>query len=185
MNELLEKIYKYAEEAHGDQKRKYSGDPYITHCLRVMQTCAKYTNDVTILAAALLHDVLEDTQVEENELRQFLLSVMKKEDAQKTVTLVVDLTDVFVKQAYPHMNRKERKIKEAERLHTIHHDAQTVKYADIIDNSVDIAENDKGFARKYLKEVKDILSGINEGNQVLYEKALEVVNNCRQNISRT
>jgi (p)ppGpp synthase/HD superfamily hydrolase len=178
MNELIKKIYDYAEGAHGNQKRKYSGDPYITHCLRVMQACAEYTNDVTILSAALLHDVLEDTQVEENELKHFLLSVMKEEDAEKTIELVVDLTDVFVKGAYPHLNRKARKIKEAERLHTIHPDAQTVKYADIIDNAVDITENDKGFARKYLKEVKSILSGMTEGNQALYKKALEVVNDC-------
>lgn len=182
MNELLDKVYEYAEEAHGDQKRKYSGDPYITHCKRVMQTCAKYTNDISILSAALLHDVLEDTEVEVRGLRQFLLSVMKKEDAEKTIELIVDLTDVFVKEAYQHMNRKERKIKEAERLHTIHPDAQTVKYADILDNSVDITENDKGFARKYLKEVQNILSGMPEGNQVLYKKALEVVDNCWQKL---
>lgn len=183
MNELIKKIYDYAEGAHGNQKRKYTGDPYITHCLRVMQTCAEYTDDVTILSAALLHDVLEDTQVGEDELKEFLLTVMKKEDAGKTLQLVIDLTDVFVKEAYPHMNRKERKIKEAERLHTIHPDAQTVKYADIIDNTVDITKNDKGFARKYLKEVKDILSGMKEGNAELYERAMHVVDNCSEKLS--
>lgn len=182
MNEPIEKVYRYAKEAHGNQKRKYSGDPYITHCIRVMETCAKHTNDITILSAALLHDVLEDTQVEENELKHFLFSVMEKEDAEKTTHLVVDLTDVYIKQAYPDLNRKQRKEKEAKRLHDAHPDAQTVKYADIIDNSVDITKNDKPFARKYLKEVKSILDGMSEGNQALYQKAVIVVNDCLKDI---
>ena len=182
MNELILNVYKFAVEAHGDQKRKYSGEPYIAHCQRVMQECWVYTDDDTILAAVLLHDVLEDTPVDKEELHQFLKSVMYEEDAAKTLQLVVDLTDIYIKEDYPQLNRRARKKKEAARMKDIHPDAQMVKYADIIDNAVDITENDVGFARKYLHEVKDILSGMNEGHPQLYHKALATVEQCLRKV---
>ena len=40
---------------------------YIVHPAEVMEICSQYTNDITILAAALLHDVLEDIPVTRNE----------------------------------------------------------------------------------------------------------------------
>jgi (p)ppGpp synthase/HD superfamily hydrolase len=61
MDPSLETIKDFANKAHGDQKRRYTPDKYVVHPIRVMELCKEYTNDVTVLAAALLHDVLEDT----------------------------------------------------------------------------------------------------------------------------
>ena len=58
--ELVEKAYKYAEEKHSGQVRK-SGDPYIIHPIRVAFTIADLGLDVHSVCAALLHDVIEDT----------------------------------------------------------------------------------------------------------------------------
>ena len=66
--------------------------------------------------------------------------------------LVQELTDEYVKSRYPRMNRKERKKREAARMKDISPEAQLVKYADIIDNVVDITENDTEFAPVFIRE---------------------------------
>ncbi len=57
---LVRRSYSVAERWHRDQKRK-SGEPYITHPLEVAQILATLGMDTTTLAAALLHDTVEDT----------------------------------------------------------------------------------------------------------------------------
>ena len=54
----------------------------------------------------------------------------------------VQSTDIYTKQNYPGWNRRKRKQKEAERLAVAHPDAQTVKYADIIDNNIECDEHE-------------------------------------------
>lgn len=56
----------YAANAHGEQKRS-TGDPYIVHCLNVASILAEMEIDVTTIRASLLHDVLEDTDISEDE----------------------------------------------------------------------------------------------------------------------
>lgn len=60
--DLVEKAYKFAEKAHVGQKR-LSGKDYITHPLHVAYFLADWKLDATTVAAGLLHDVLEDTDV--------------------------------------------------------------------------------------------------------------------------
>ncbi len=69
--ELLRHAYAYADLHHRGQKRS-SGDDYITHPLAVAQILAELKLDGGTLAAALLHDVVEDTKVTDEEIaRQF------------------------------------------------------------------------------------------------------------------
>jgi len=93
------------------------------------------------------------------------------------LTLVKELTDVYIKDDYPDVNRKGRKEKEAMRLGTISSRAQTIKYADLLDNGMDIMSNDPKFGKVYLKEKEQILKYMDRGNQELYNKCLEVLNN--------
>lgn len=60
--QLIKKAYEFAANAHRGQKRK-SGDPYIAHPLAVAETVAAWHQDAAAVAAALLHDVVEDTGV--------------------------------------------------------------------------------------------------------------------------
>ena len=57
---LIQKAYNYAVLKHGDQKRK-SGEPYIIHPTNVAYTIAELGLDEQTICAALLHDVVEDT----------------------------------------------------------------------------------------------------------------------------
>ncbi len=58
---LVERAYKLAREAHGEQKRK-SGEPYIIHPLCVAKILAELELDLESITAGLLHDVAEDTK---------------------------------------------------------------------------------------------------------------------------
>lgn len=174
----LTKIINFADKAHDQQMRNYTPERYIVHPIRVMEICKKYTNDITVLAAALLHDVLEDTPVKKEELKSFLCTLMSEADAHKTVILVEELTDVYVKENYPHWNRNKRKEFEAARLEKTSADAQTIKYADIIDNAPEITEKDHDFAKRFIPEYVYLLKKITKGNQQLYTKAKQVVDNC-------
>ena len=63
------KAYNYALEHHGDQKR-HSGEPYIIHPLNVAYILAEVGLDEATICAALLHDVVEDTDVTDSDLRR-------------------------------------------------------------------------------------------------------------------
>lgn len=60
--ELLKSAFYFAKKAHKGQFR-HSGEPYFTHPLAVAQIVADLTSDTAVTIAALLHDVVEDTDV--------------------------------------------------------------------------------------------------------------------------
>lgn len=66
---LIMKAYNYAVEHHKDQKRR-SGDPYIIHPINVAYILAGVGLDEATICAALLHDVVEDTDATDADLRR-------------------------------------------------------------------------------------------------------------------
>ena len=66
---MIEKAYKLAVKAHGDQRRK-SGEPYIIHPLWVAIILADLEMDKETIAAGMLHDVAEDTKFTEEDIRR-------------------------------------------------------------------------------------------------------------------
>ena len=66
---VLERAFEKASAAHDGQLRK-SGDPYITHPVAVAEILADLGLDANTLAAALLHDTVEDTTYSNQELRK-------------------------------------------------------------------------------------------------------------------
>lgn len=67
--ELVQRAYRVAEKAHAGQKR-VSGEAYISHCLAVAGILAEYSMPAEVVAAGLLHDTLEDTDIKVDFLRQ-------------------------------------------------------------------------------------------------------------------
>ncbi|MFC5469477.1 RelA/SpoT family protein [Cohnella suwonensis] len=65
----IREAYDFAEEAHRGQVRK-SGEPYILHPIAVAEICMNMQMDVTTVMAALLHDVVEDTTVSVDDIRE-------------------------------------------------------------------------------------------------------------------
>src|SRR5688572_1154698 len=64
---LLNRAYVYAMKAHGEQKRA-SGDPYFSHPLEVAAILTDLKLDDATIAAALLHDTIEDTDATRDEI---------------------------------------------------------------------------------------------------------------------
>ncbi|GAB0157925.1 hypothetical protein CHRYSEOSP005_32200 [Chryseobacterium sp. Alg-005] len=175
-NEIIDKIIMFTDEAHGEQTRKYNTDRYIVHPVRVMEACRQYTERLSVLSAAIMHDIIEDTPLTKNDISIFLSSVMDEKNKTETVNMIIELTDVFVKKDFPHLNRSKRKKLEIERLQNISPEAQTIKYADIMDNAKEIVQDDVSFARRFLQECRDILIALKKGNPELRHKALSLVN---------
>ncbi|HUJ41900.1 MAG TPA: bifunctional (p)ppGpp synthetase/guanosine-3',5'-bis(diphosphate) 3'-pyrophosphohydrolase [Candidatus Acidoferrales bacterium] len=67
--ELLRRAFEFAAEQHRGQLRQ-SGEPYLTHPLEVAHLLADMRLDVTALCAALLHDVVEDTKIPIEQIRE-------------------------------------------------------------------------------------------------------------------
>ncbi len=67
--DLVERAYRLAERAHAGQVR-VSGEPYLQHCLAVAKILADFGVPATTLAAALLHDVVEDSGIPLAEIRR-------------------------------------------------------------------------------------------------------------------
>lgn len=175
VEELLRKIKDFADQAHGEQMRRYSPERYIVHPERVMLICREYVNDIPLQAAALLHDVLEDTPVTSEELKEFLSGFMTEAQVLKTVILVVELTDVYIIKDFPHLNRKSRKELETARLAKTSAAAQTIKYADLIDNAFDIMKHDPQFGQKFVDEARNLLKNMKQGNAELRERAMKTM----------
>jgi len=67
--ELVQRAYRVAEEAHREQKRN-SGEPYINHRLAVANILADLRVPPEVVAAGLLHDTVEDTEVSLDDIRR-------------------------------------------------------------------------------------------------------------------
>ena len=160
---MEEKALEFATKAHGAQMRKYSDEPYIEHPKRVAEIVRSVPHTPAMICAAYLHDVVEDTEVEIEEI--------ELKFGKQVALLVQELTDEYMKVNYPHLNRKARKEKEVERQAKMSKEAKTIKLADVIDNTPDIVENDPGFGRKYLYEMEKLTRVLVGGDKELFERA--------------
>lgn len=160
----------FAEKAHEGQTRKYTNEPYISHPVSVAMLVNDVESDSNMIAAALLHDVVEDTSLTIHDI--------SKEFGNDIACLVDELTDIS-KPADG--NRKARK--EIDRMHTSKASdrAKTIKLADLIDNSKSIVEHDPKFAKVYIAEKKALLEVLTEGNILLFNLANRIVDRNRLN----
>lgn len=163
VNILIEKAIKFAKNAHLGQKRKFSGEDYYQHVYRVYETLTKYTDNIDILCAALLHDVIEDCNIQTEQLEvEFNLVV---------AAIVDELTNVYAKKNYPNLARKERKIQEAIRIGKISWSAKLIKICDRIDNILDFKRSGQD-CEYYLEESRELLKvlrGVNPALETILE----------------
>jgi (p)ppGpp synthase/HD superfamily hydrolase len=162
--ELVQKALAFATLAHRDQKRKYTGRPYVVHPVEVAEIVRSVAHDNEMLAAALLHDVVEDTDVTIEDIRA--------DFGDNIADLVDDLTDVSTPEDG---NRKFRKAMDREHSALASARAQTIKLADLISNSADIVVNDPNFAKVYLAEKKLLLEVLIKGDADLRSRAASYV----------
>jgi (p)ppGpp synthase/HD superfamily hydrolase len=165
--DIVEKARIFATAAHAAvaQLRKYTNEPYIVHPAEVfgiVSTVEGATEEM--LAAAWLHDVVEDTGV--------TIEVIRDMFGNKVAELVGWLTDV----SRPEQgNRAVRKAIDRAHSAMAPAEAQTIKLADLISNTKSIMEYDEKFAKTYLEEKRMLLDVMNKGNAVLMARARKYI----------
>lgn len=158
-------VFATAAHAAVGQRRKYTNAPYIEHpraVVGLVKTVENHTCEM--VCAAWLHDVLEDTQVTSDVLDSIFGAVI--------TTMVMALTDV----GHEHGNRKTRKALDRERLARAPAGVQTIKVADLIDNTPSIVANDPDFARVYVREKRELLDVLAHADPGLWCRADDMVN---------
>lgn len=166
MTDLLRDARRFATEAHHriDHRRRYTNRPYATHLRAVAEIVRSVTDDPELLAAARLHDILEDTTATAEEIeRKFGAGV---------AALVVDLTDVS---RPSDGNRAQRKAIDRQHLARASDRAKTIKLADVIDNCTDVVRNDPRFGRVFVAEARSLLDVLEGGHPALLGRARAVV----------
>lgn len=164
--DLLERARIFATAAHAatGQKRKYTGEAYIRHAAAVVRLVNSVEHTPEMLAAAWLHDVVEDTEI--------TIELIHREFGAEVCKLVQWLTDTSKPEDG---NRAAREAIDRARLAEAPAAAQTIKLADIIDNVSSIRERDPGFAPIYRREKAQLLEVLTAGNAKLLRKARALV----------
>ncbi len=175
MNDLVDRARRYATEAHRriDQRRKYSGQPYHDHLAAVAALVSGVCDDPAVIAAAWLHDAVEDTPATLEEIEDLF--------GARVAALVEQVTDV----SRPgDGNRARRKALDRDHLAGATAAAKTIKLADLIDNCLDITHHDPRFARVYLQEAAALLDVLEEGDAHLLQRARQVHGECLRRLDQ-
>jgi (p)ppGpp synthase/HD superfamily hydrolase len=171
-NQIQKAIY-FATEKHKGQTRK-DGSPYITHPLRVAEIVKKFKKSHRInelLAAAILHDTLEDTNTNIAELR--------KNFGRLITLLVVELTsDKFKVNSLGKANYLSQKMSSSKKVTNW---ALVIKLADRLDNVSDLNNSNNKFAKRYKRETEEILQNI-EKNRELSNTHKEIIKEIKKKL---
>lgn len=157
---LTKKARDFAKRAHEGQKRKFSGEPYIKHPIAVAKIVATVEHDEFMIAAAFLHDVVEDTDVTIEEIEMFFGS--------EVAELVDGLTN---KTVLSDGNRAVRKEMDRMRLKDTSSRVHTIKTADLIHNSVSFMTEGGDFGKLWMDEKHELLKVLDKGDKKLHTKA--------------
>jgi (p)ppGpp synthase/HD superfamily hydrolase len=158
--DTINEAAKLAWSLHSGQTRA-DGGPYIYHPMRVAglvsifgdgESTVTLTSDM--VAAAWLHDVYEDTDLDTPMLNCINPTVER---------LVQELSNRFTKEIYPDMNRTVRKKAEIDRIAAISPEAQIIKLCDRMDNLNTLEKKGKKFHALYCAESYALVEAIQVG----------------------
>lgn len=179
--EVVAMAWEFAEEAHKGQKRRFTDEPYFTHCVGVLSLVREQldhngiTNEFQRSIAevpALMHDVLEDTPSTPE-------SLLAAGFQQGSVRIIRELSNHYTKETHPYLNRAQRKNLERARYAAMEGRPvpTLVKLADVCHNLEGLHLLDPDFYRVYAEEAAQLIDVLHEpentmgGNTYLYEKA--------------
>ena len=169
----------FAARKHTRQKRKgKEGEPYINHPLEVANLLASVggVDDLDVLAAALLHDTVEDTATTRDEI--------EKRFGPAVAGIVMEVTD---DKSLPKRERKQLQIEHAPHLST---GAKLVKLADKISNVTDVIERpaedwDEQRRREYVEWGLAVVAGLRGVNSALENRFDHVVERAKTSLWNT
>ena len=131
--DLLDRAIVFAVRAHAGTERRGKGFPYIVHPMEAVEIVATMTPDQELLAAAALHDTVEDTDVTVEQIRA--------EFGERIASLVAAESDIKVSGVSEEENWHIRKQAAIDRLTAAPHDAKIVALGDKLSNMRAIARD--------------------------------------------
>jgi len=140
---LLDRAIKFAVDAHAGTERRGKGFPYVVHPLEAVSIVATMTPDQELLAAAALHDTIEDTGV--------TLEQLRAEFGDRVANLVRDESDVFVEGLSEEASWRMRKQAAIDRIEAAPYEAKMVAMGDKLSNLRAIARDYKQVGDKLWK----------------------------------
>lgn len=165
-----------ATRAHAGQFRKFGPPgaklPYIAHPVRVMTLLQQLAFDEDVLAAAMLHDVLEDQgdKVTPHEI--------KAELGEEVQLLVLEMTNPTHTPEWEGRPRDEKKAADRAKLIGVSRTAKVIKLADRLDNIRELLEQvsfaPRGFVANYVPETRLLLETIGNAHPYLTSAILEI-----------
>lgn len=130
---LVDRAIIFATKAHQGTERRGKGFPYIIHPLEAMAIVATITNEPELLAAAVLHDVIEDTNVTQEELEH--------EFGTHVAWLVAKETDIRLTPSGKPLTWMERKQRDMDNLRDASREVKIVALGDKLSNMRAIARD--------------------------------------------
>lgn len=137
---LLDKALHFAIDAHANTERRGKGFPYIVHLLEAVEIVATITPDQELLAAAALHDTIEDTDC--------TVETIRAEFGEHIASLVDAESDKFTEGVSEEDSWRDRKQAAINRLAAAPHDAKIVAMGDKLSNMRAIARDYKEIGDK-------------------------------------
>ena len=131
--QLVDRAILFAVKAHSGTERRGKGFPYVIHPMEALAIVATITPDPELLAAAALHDTVEDTDI--------TLDVLRAEFGERVAKLVADESDVFTEGKSEEETWHQRKKAAIDRLARAPHDAKIVALGDKLSNMRAIARD--------------------------------------------
>ena len=131
--QLLDRAIVFAVKAHAGTERRGKGFPYIVHPMEAMEIVATMTPDQELLAAAALHDTVEDTDLTIEQIRA--------EFGERVAALVEAESDEVVEGVREEDSWHQRKQAAIDRLAHAPHDAKMVALGDKLSNMRAIARD--------------------------------------------
>ena len=174
INPIATRALAFASAAHANQKRKYSDNAYIVHPIAVanlIKTLTDLPKDGNAVAAAYLHDTVEDTAVTLGDIQMhfgqpvteyvhYLTKVSKKEDGNRAYRTAMD-REWFAKGG---------------------HVPQTIKLCDIYDNARDIIVSNPRFAKTYIPECIAIAKRMSKALPHLQVQVVNLLDEYRKDL---
>lgn len=162
----------FAARKHKGQTRSWTGLPYILHPMEVADYLRLVSDNEHLIAAGYLHDTLEDTDTDTEELEEIFGPL--------TTQIVIEVTNVAVPQDG---NRKARVQKNIEHVAKAGPFGQTLKLADICSNLRGLASINPRFAERYIAEKLMQMTFLPLGDERLRTMALLIADSESQILS--
>lgn len=172
VKDKVAKAEEFSKIYHGNQTRKYTDELYYIHPAAVAKIIRTVEHTDEMIAAAYLHDLVEDTIATHGLILQEFGSII--------FSYVYFLTDVSRSGKTGDGNRDKRKI--MDRAHNVDGppESQTIKVADMIDNSISIILHDEHFATVFMREMEVTVNSLYRADPILIAQAQGIISDYKK-----